>query len=169
MSVPERRKASDFEKLKAFAARSNGSIAIQSTSGNPPTQYVLRIMCRSVEALDSGTPRFRTSHDVKISLSSSYPLGKPTVTMLTPIFNPHIFTSGAFCLGDFWNPAESLDVFVQRLIAIIVCDPVILDPRSPANGEAMRWVQANRQQLPFDTVTIAQQVAPTSRIVWVDS
>lgn len=169
MSVQELRKASDFEKLKALAARSNGTIAIQSTSGNPPTQYVLRIMCRSIETLDSGTPRFRNSHDVKISLSSSYPLGKPMVTMQTPIFNPHIFTSGAFCLGDVWNPAESLDVFVQRLIAIIVCDPVILDPRSPANGEAMRWVQANRHQLPFDTMTMAQQPAPGSRIVWIDS
>jgi ubiquitin-protein ligase len=169
MSVQQLRKAADFDKLKAFAARSNGAVTILSTTGNPPTQYVVRINCRSLEAVRSGSPAFRNAHELKINLSANYPLGKPTVTMVTPIFNPHIFSSGSFCLGDSWNPAESLDVFIQRLIAIIVCDPVILDPRSPANTDAMKWVQANRQQLPFDSVTIAQQAAPASRIVWTDS
>lgn len=169
MSVEGRRKSSDFEKLKAFAARSNGAVVIQSTTGSPPNQYVLRITCRSLESIDSGTPRFRDSHHVRISLPSSYPLGKPTATMLTPICNPHVFSSGAFCLGSVWNPAESLDVFIQRLIAIIVCDPIILDPHSAANTEAMHWVLAHQSQLPFDTVTTAPQTATPQRIVWVDS
>ncbi|HET7093166.1 MAG TPA: ubiquitin-conjugating enzyme E2 [Thermomicrobiales bacterium] len=151
MSVVAARRAADSERLRAFAAAHPAALQILQTEGNPPHRYLLRFVCRGVESLPGGRPRLRATHDVQIVLPTAYPIARPTATVLTPVCNPHIFESGTVCLGDAaWSPAESLDLFVQRLRSILVWDPLILDPGSPANWTAMRWAEAHRRDLPLD-------------------
>jgi hypothetical protein len=151
MSVGAVRRAADFARLRDFAAAHPDALHILQTEGDPPQRYLLRFVCRGMESLTGGRPRFRTTHDVQIVLPAAYPIARPTATTLTPVCNPHIFESGAVCLGDAaWSPAESLDLFVRRLRSILVWDPLILDPGSPANWTAMRWAEAHKRDLPLD-------------------
>jgi ubiquitin-protein ligase len=121
-----------------------------------------------MESLSGGAPRYRTTHDVLVVLPAAYPIGRPTATVLTPICNPHVFDSGVVCLGGAaWSPAESLDLFVRRLRSILVWDPLILDPGSPANWTAMRWAEGRRDQLPLDEPSFGGETpAAPAPIVW---
>ncbi|HEU0113864.1 MAG TPA: hypothetical protein VFQ80_04280 [Thermomicrobiales bacterium] len=167
MSVGATRRAADFERLRDFAAAHPAALQILQMEGQPPQRYLLRFVCRGMESLPGGRARYRTTHDVQIVLPAAYPIARPTATVLSPICNPHVFESGAVCLGDAWNPAESLDVFVRRLRSILVWDPLVLDPGSPANWTAMRWAEAHRRDLPLDEPSFGGAApAPPPPIVW---
>jgi ubiquitin-protein ligase len=76
--------------------------------------------------------------------------------MLTPIFHPHVFPSLKICMGRKWTPAEYLDDFVGRIGQILCFNPDYVDQSSPANREALDWVNKNRHVIPTDRLEIAE-------------
>lgn len=157
----------DFQKVNQAVADSGGTLRLVRASGSPPTRYVIEYHCPSLTQGPGGALTTRAVHQVEISLGAEYPLpgGRPSARLLTPVFNPHVFSSGAICLGE-WKPTETLDVLVLRIGALLQLDPKVLNPRSPANHEAMNWALQNRRRLPLGTVTFKAGGQPEKRIEW---
>ncbi len=87
------------------------------------------------------------NHMVEISLPLSYPRLPPQCRMLTPVFHPNI-APHAICIGDHWSAGEPLWSMVARIGEMIAYQSY--NTKSPLNGEAARWVEANQDRLPLD-------------------
>jgi ubiquitin-protein ligase len=162
----ERRLLSDFEKVKNLVSESGGTLKLIKTTGNPPTSYTVEYHCPGIDINSSDQVFLRNLHQAEFNLGLNYPFEKPTARMLTPIFNPHVFSSGAICLGSVWSPTETLDNLILRIGALIQLDPKVLDEKSPANVTANLWVQKNRQKLPLGTIGFKVAKTPPNRIQW---
>lgn len=167
MSHPlARRLQADYDKIKKLVAESGGTLILIKTNGSPPNQYQIEYHCPGLEKDAAGNVVVRQQHIVEIKLSSNYPFSQPNARVLTPVFNPHVFPSNsAICLGMGWNPGETLDTLVLRIGALLQLDPKVLDPKSPANGEANQWVRANPSRIPLGRVSFKGS-SSTSRVQW---
>jgi len=153
---------SDRERLDALAAKSAGVITIESTTGNPPAEYLLTLRCRGLERVTATGPRYRDEHRVRIVLGRDYPLDAPTVEFLTPISHPHVWAvHNKVCLGS-WSVAEFLDLLVIRLFRVIQYHEDVLDPTSVANGEAQEWLDEGEIDIPLGNV-IPGEARPSSQ------
>jgi ubiquitin-protein ligase len=161
----ESRLLSDYKKVKKLAAESGGSLTLVSAAGSPPLSYVIEYHCPGL-VKEAGKVNLSHRHQVLIQLGANYPFEKPTARMLTPIFNPHVFTSNAICLGGVWSPVETLASLILRIGALLQLDPRVLDFRSPANFEANLWVQNNRHRLPLGNVTFVTPEPDRGRLAW---
>ena len=169
-SPRERRLRSDYEKVKRLVRDSGGSLRLVDVYGNPPRRYVIEYHCNGLVKKKDGRMMLRLRHQVDIGLDSDYPMSKPAARMLTPIFNPHIYTSNDICLGVVWSPSETLDTLILRIGALIQLDPQVLNAGSPANVYANDWVAKNRHKIPLGTVSFkAAEVGAQSedkRVNW---
>jgi ubiquitin-protein ligase len=167
VDVATTRRTTDLQRLRALEQRNPDGFKILETTGSPPNRYLVRLTCRSIESVSRNTPRYRTAHDLEITLPAGYPLAWPSVQVTTPIWNPHIFAGGQICLGGHaWNPTEFLDVFMLRLFSILTWDPLIINERSPANSIAMNWYCAHRGDFPLDRTSLRTGEVPKPRISW---
>lgn len=162
----DRRLQSDHEKVKKLVAESGGTLKLVRTAGIPPTTYIIEYHCPGLMKNQQGQVVAQDQHRVEISLGSSYPFEKPVARLLTPAFNPHIYTSGGICLGGEWSAAETLDALILRIGALLQLDPKVLNPRSPANSEANQWVQQNKSKIPLGQVSFKAGVAAPKRVQW---
>lgn len=153
MSVRDKRLKNDFQALSDLVNNSAGSLAIISTIGNPPYEYVIEYRCLGIEKLQGDEPVFRNSHQVNISLGNNYPKQQPSAKFLTPIFHPNVYLDLKVCLGFKWTMAETLTELVRRIGKIIQYSPDVLNLNSPANGKAKRWAASNMHRFPVDTQT----------------
>jgi ubiquitin-protein ligase len=166
-SPRDNRLNADYQKVRKAVEESGGTLKLVRATGNPPTRYVIEYHCPGLARDDSGQIITRHTHQVEIALGANYPLpgNSPRSRLLTPAFNPHIFTNQDICLGD-WSPTETLDVLVLRLGALLQWDPRVIKPTSPANGEAMNWYRAHKSQFPLGKVTFKASDSAESRIAW---
>ncbi|MDB9322751.1 ubiquitin-conjugating enzyme E2 [Nodularia spumigena CS-591/04] len=168
MGIREKRLENDFKELTAFVNSSCGKLAIISTQGQPPHQYVIEYRCRGIEKLQGTEPVFRTTHRVEINIGSNYPKEKPDAKFLTPIFHPNVYSSLRVCLGTYWTMAETLLELVLRIGKIIQYSDDVLNLKSPANSEAKNWATNNLRRFPVDKQTFKSSQKPTSTIVCND-
>lgn len=161
-----RRLQADFEKVSKLISESGGTLSLIKTENNPPTKYVIEYKCPSLYRASDGQLLIRDQHKVEITLGLNYPIERPSARMLTPVFNPHVFLNNSICLGAVWSPAETLDVLVLRIGALLQLDPRVLDARSPANIDANLWVQRNRSKIPLGNETFRAAQPSRPRIEW---
>lgn len=169
MNPAQVRLLADRDRLRALAAAHPDAIRVVQAVGDPPTGYDIELRCRGAEAPGATGPVLRAGHLVRVRLPAGYPIKRPTVQVLTPVWNPHVFSNGMVCLGSEWSPGQPLDLFVRRIWRIIVWDPAVIDPGSPADGAAMDWYEAHPTAVPFDRVDpVGAQApdAPKPRIAW---
>lgn len=144
----------DYEKLSKLAARSP-FVTIQKTEGDPPSEYVLRLTCKGIVALDRKMqPIYSESHDLRVRLHLEYPRRKPVFTLLTPIFHPNVMDgSGTVCIGNEgdhgYAPSMGLDDIVIRIIEMIRYENY--STQSVYNSDAAKWASRNQHLLPVDT------------------
>ena len=168
-NVRNARLRSDHDRLQALVKGSEGSITIDSQKGTPPQTYVLSYKCKGIERLNGDKPVYRNLHRVQIQFGASYPAQQPTVTMLTPIFHPHVFTHNAVCLGRRWTPSEYLDNLVLRIGSIIQYEPQYIDFASPANSTAASWARSHMNMFPIDRCTFkGSQSSNEGGIQWTN-
>ena len=148
-SPREKRLQTDLQKVQRLAAGSGGALVLAGFRGKPPTAYILEFHCPSLVKEPGGQVLVRHSHRVEIVLGPDYPMTKPTARMLTPVFNPHVFSTQQICLGGAWTPLETLDVLILRIGAILQMDPKVINYSSLANSEAGTWARRNRDSLPL--------------------
>jgi LSD1 subclass zinc finger protein len=144
-SVRLRRLQADYEKLRAFLAQQPRIRLIQA-QGTPPERYQLEFQIKGLREVDEQLQTV-ANHLVEISLPLSYPRLPPQCRMLTPVFHPNI-APHAICIGDHWSAGEPLWSMVARIGEMIAYQSY--NTKSPLNGEAARWVEANQHQLPLD-------------------
>ena len=156
MGVMIRRRHADVERLQALARANPGRIEVLNVEGDPPATVRFRLALRSVVELPAGgEPLIGQRHTLRVQFGQRYPLEAPLVYLESPIANPHIFpTTRRICIGVAWTPSETLDLFVQRVWAILAWDPQVIDPNSPANMGALDWSQKNATRLPFETARL---------------
>ncbi len=160
-SVREQRLETDYRRLQALVAKSQGSITIEFAEGSPPDRYIINLRGRGVEKLDANErPVLRSEHRVRIYMPPRYPLDRVRVKMLTPIFHPHVWPTSEVCIGSDLLPGETLDILVKRLLALVKFDPRYFDFQSVAHQKAATWAQKNLTIFPFDEVEEPFKPAP---------
>ncbi|TWU04167.1 Ubiquitin-conjugating enzyme [Symmachiella macrocystis] len=158
-NVRLRRLQSDYEKLGSFIKQHPRLTLIQA-DGDPPERYQLEYRIRSIRQVDDDVEWIK-NHTVEILLPRNYPRVPPQCRMLTPIFHPNI-APHAICVGDHWSAGEPLWSIVARIGEIIAYQSY--NTKSPLNGEAARWVDENKVQLPLDPVSmLPEEKASRSR------
>jgi hypothetical protein len=151
----------DIERLRALAATSGGRIGIVTlpVAGRP--RFVLDLGYATVGSHRYPTER-QPSSRVVIDLAPRHPFQPPVTTVLTPIFHPHVFSSGIVCIGSKWLPSEGMDLFVHRVVRLLAFDPLLMNPHSIADGAANAWYQAalrrNPEAFPTDAAALALTV-----------
>lgn len=159
-NVRLRRLTSDYEKLQKYS-RLHPRIKLLQVDGDPPEQYQLGYRIRSLRMVNGELESIK-DHIVEISLPRNYPRTPPQCRMLTPVFHPNI-APHAICVGDHWSAGESLQSIVTRIGEMLSYQSY--NVKSPLNGEAARWVDENRDQLPLDRVSLlVDEQAATSNL-----
>jgi hypothetical protein len=159
--MSDSRRDVDIERLRALAAASGGRIGIVTlpVAGRP--RFVLDLGYATVGSQRYPAER-RPSSRVAIDLAPRHPFQPPVTTVLTPIFHPHVFSSGIVCIGSKWLPSEGMDLFVHRVVRLLAFDPLLMNPYSIADGAANAWYQAalrrHPEAFPTDVAALALAV-----------
>ena len=150
----------DIERLRALAATSGGRIGIVTlpVAGRP--RFVLDLGYATVGSHRYPAER-QPSSRVAIDLAPRHPFLPPVTTVLTPIFHPHVFSSGVVCIGSKWLPSEGMDLFVHRVVRLLAFDPLLMNPYSIADGAANAWYQSAVRRHPEAFPTDAAALALT--------
>lgn len=148
-TVRLRRLTADHAKLQDYVRR-HPRVRLIQCEGDPPEQYQLEYIVESLRQVN-GELQVVKNHLVEISLPRNYPRTPPQCRMLSSVFHPNI-APHAICVGDHWSAGESLQAIVTRIGEMLAFQSY--NVKSPLNGEAARWVEENREQLPLDQVSM---------------
>ena len=147
------RRKSDYLRLKELCAQSDGRIAITSVTGTPPTSYVVEFTGKMLGPTAAGPHGVRRTARFSITLPPNYPDpgADPVVMSIGPIWHPHFFKSGRFCVPKVEGEVPPfLDTFVTLIWQALVLDPRV-NSGSAANDGAKSWQTVNAMRLPLDT------------------
>jgi len=159
--MSDSRREVDIDRVRALAAASGGRIGIVTlpVAGRP--RFVLDLGYATVGSHRYPVERQPMSR-VAIDLAPRHPFQPPVTTVLTPIFHPHVFSSGIVCIGSKWLPSEGMDLFVHRVVRLLAFDPLLMNPYSIADGAANAWYQAalrrHPEAFPTDVAALALTV-----------
>ncbi|NDB22104.1 MAG: hypothetical protein EB020_14680, partial [Proteobacteria bacterium] len=120
MMTPARieRLKNDHLRLQELCAQSGGRIAIKSVTGTPPTTYVVEFTGKMLGATATGPHGVRRTASFRITLPQNYPDpgADPVVMSIGPIWHPHFFGSGRFCVAKVEGEVlPFLDTFVTLI------------------------------------------------------
>ena len=154
------RREIDVERVRALAAASAGRIGVVTLPIPGRPRFVLDLGYAT-----AGSPAYprerQAASRITIELAPRHPFQPPLTTVLTPIFHPHVFSSGVVCIGARWLPGEGMDLFVRRVVRLLAFDPVLMNPNSIANAAANIWyrsaLQRHPQAFPTDSAALAWQ------------
>lgn len=144
-----RRLAADHQKLTTYLDR-HPRLSLVSADGDPPERYVIEYRIRSLRQVGEEL-REVSKHQVEILLPRDYPRMAPQCRMLTPVFHPNI-APHAICVGDHWSAGEPIWGLVTRIGEMLAWQSY--NVKSPLNGEAARWAEQHRDELPLDPVSL---------------
>lgn len=164
------RREQDVQKLHQLSSDYNNIIEIIQVSAN---LSVLRLKLNVPTSKNKEYPSvIQPSTEIQIDLPARYPLEEPKAKVLTPIWNPNIFANGTICLGTKWLPTQGLDLLVERILKLIIYDPLIVNENSPANAGAKSWYLEARGRHPsaFPTTNIQtlKKAHPSSKMTWTN-
>ncbi|HBH53739.1 MAG TPA: hypothetical protein DDY91_17775 [Planctomycetaceae bacterium] len=152
-----RRLAADHQKLREYTDR-HPRLELLAADGDPPERYVIEYKIRSLRQVGEEL-REVSRHQVEIVLPRDYPRMAPQCRMLTPVFHPNI-APHAICVGDHWSAGEPIWGLVARIGEMLAWQSY--NVKSPLNGEAARWAEQNRDDLPLDPVSLLVDLAPSA-------
>jgi hypothetical protein len=159
------RHETDIERVRALARASDGRIGVLALPMAGRPRFALELGYAT--AGSSAYPRERqASSRVTIDLAPRHPFQPPLTTVLTPIFHPHVFTSGVVCIGARWLPGEGMDHFVQRLVRLLCFDPLLMNPHSIANPAAQAWYVQSLARHPW---AFPSDLAAVAAVAGVDA
>jgi ubiquitin-protein ligase len=91
---------------------------------------------------------------IEIQLPLRYPFAAPTAKMLSPLWHPNVFANGNICLGSRWQATEGLDLFVTRIVKLLIYDSLLVNLQSMAHADAGRWYLQALKQHPTSFPTV---------------
>jgi ubiquitin-protein ligase len=144
MNAIIKRRENDLKKLRELEKKYK-FLKIKKIEGNPISEITLELNLN----LPISSKKNHDSFELKIKLPSNYPLTRPSFSINPVVFNPHVFESGNFCMGDKWMPSNTLDLEVLRVIKILLFYPEFINTHSPANSSALSWFKKNIKNFPL--------------------
>lgn len=154
MSGLASRRQADFDRVRALAAGSDGQLAILEGS----TSSRLRLRVTRPTAGNARYPAEKLQRfDLVVDLPARYPFEPPTSRLEGDrVFHPNVFDSGVVCVGSKWQPGEGLDLYVTRVVRLLLFDGMLVNLSSVANGPAGHWYARARREHPaaFPSATI---------------
>lgn len=151
MALGSQQLADDYGQLKELLEL-YPNISIIKTVGQPPDHYEIEYRLKGYVKDTDNAVTIDATHSVRISLPFGYPHFAPIAKPLTPNFHPD-FDPAAIRIADQWQKNPSLPDLVLYIGEMICGNVYNLD--DPFNQEAAEWYQANRQNLPLDSLGIA--------------
>ncbi len=145
----------DFEEVQS-TLELYPCIDIIKVDGDPPESYEIEYQLKGYVRDTDGSIRQGSQHRVKISLPFGYPHFPPTVKPLTSIFHPDI-DPDAVRIADYWQSTPSLSELILHVGEMICCN--IYNLEEPFNQEAADWFAAHLDQLPLDSLQVADITA----------
>lgn len=140
-----KRLVADHLAVERLAAE-HPRVTLERATGSPPDRYQIRLSVRSLRE-KGGLVTACDDHLLEVRLPLGYPRDAPLCRMLTPVFHPNI-APHVVCVGDHWTAGESLAALIQRVGEMLAYQSYNI--KSPLNGEAARWVEANADKVPTD-------------------
>lgn len=168
MTPSQERRNEDLRRLRAMEAQSPGRIRIVKVHGNP-MQRVDLVMTVPTAADHSFPQRRIPEVSLRIDLPVDYPYKAPVCTIISQVFNVNVFPNGRVCMGSKWMPSHQLTLTIARLWRILSLDPEVINPNSPANGDAIPWWQGllqNHHHLLPTASRLATEEAPKPKLGW---
>jgi ubiquitin-protein ligase len=167
MSYFDERIEQDILKLKKLEQITNGKVSIKKITGNPKNHIEIGLNFKTILSKEDLFPKNYTGI-VHIDLLSKYPFNNPPKATFVPlIFHPNVYSNGVVCLGPIWRPTEFLDLLVKRLVQIMIFDPLLTNPNSPANIDAANWyrnvIRTRSNLFPTENLTnvfVEKQIKP---------
>lgn len=141
MNPRQKRRITDYEDMVKLREQSDGMFDFQVDKNYQ--HYVVTIS--KIETLVGTTEKKaikQSRHVFTIDLSPEYPLKQPDVKFEKPVFHPNWYTSGRVCYGHQWAPGDKLSELVIDTVKMMLFE--IIDPESPANGDANGWYRRNK-------------------------
>jgi tetratricopeptide (TPR) repeat protein len=151
MAMGSQQLADDYGQLKDLLEL-YPNISIIKTDGQPPDHYEIEYRLKGYVKDPDNAVTIEETHRVRISLPFGYPHFAPIAKPLTANFHPD-FDPAAIRIADQWQINPSLPDLVLYIGEMISGNVYNLD--DPFNQEAAEWYQANRQNLPLDSLAIA--------------
>ena len=143
MVLSKERIDSDLSKIRELSQNSSGKVKLVSFKNS---KVIIELLFKTIENKDG---KLTQNSKIEMALPSNYPFTGPKVTFTTKIFHPNVYTSGLVCLGPKdWVISEPLSMLVERIINIIIYDPKMVNPNSPANVDAANWYSNNLNKNP---------------------
>lgn len=161
--LADRRRA-DLDRLRRLAEGSDGQLVV--LDGSDAGRLHLRVNRPTAGGPDY-PQRALSSFDLAIDLPARYPFEPPTARLTgARLFHPNVFESGVVCVGSRWRPGEGLDLYVIRLVRLLLFDPMLVNLKSVAHSAAGHWYARARRQHPqaFPSATLDWRPVP-ERIV----
>jgi len=150
MSVRLRRLYAEYERLKVLFA-DHDRIRIVETAGDPPDRYVVEYRVKGLTETKEGVQE-SDLHRVQITLGQNYPNEMASCMVVgKPVFHPNI-DHLAVCTADVSSASRTVDqtiVFIGELITFQA-----YNLKSPRNGDAKKWTEANLHRLPLERVNL---------------
>jgi ubiquitin-protein ligase len=146
MNLRVRRLEADWAAVQSVLC-DHPKIRLVGTAGTPPQRYHIEYNLKGLEQKADGSIVVRDKHLVEITLLRSYPCLPPFCRMLSPVYHPNI-APHAICIGDHWAAGESLVQIIIQIGEMIAFQRYNI--KSPLNGQAAKWVEANMTSLPTD-------------------
>lgn len=116
----------------------------------PPRQYIVDYHVTTMVKDPSGHLVKQDKTTVTITMPSA-PNATPKASVIkgqVP-YNPNIYSSGDFCLGNLWAREPHLWKLVINIGRVLAFDPARVDPNSPANPlAAADWKQKQSRRNP---------------------
>lgn len=137
----------DMERVRELARAHPGRIELVSLPAGA-SQVLLADLRYPTARSRSYPAEIETRIRLRVMLPSRYPFLPPVASIETPVYHPNVFPSGLVCLGTKWLPSEGLDLFLKRVIRLLIFDPLLVNVASPANREAASWYQSARRRHP---------------------
>jgi Ubiquitin-conjugating enzyme len=152
-SVSQLRRTQDQQLLLNLIARSEGGLKPKGQLNTQSERVTLELSLPTVASIQFPSD-VQTSCTIEVQLPLRYPFTPPSAKVLSPQWHPNVWPNGNICLGTRWQATEGLDLFVARLVKLLIYDPLLVNLQSMANSDAGHWYKQTLKNHPsaFPTV-----------------
>lgn len=115
------------------------------------TQYIITYNNPTMVQGPRGAIKTQAKTTVQIDINSDcFPTGAPTARIIegqVP-FHPNWYTSGNVCNGNIWHTNMWIWEYAIKIGRVLAFDPVVTNPGSPANGNAVPYWNSHVRSFP---------------------
>ncbi len=147
------RRTQDHQLLLNLIKRSEGGLKTKGKLDTQADRITLELTLPTVANIHYPSD-VQASCTIEIQLPLRYPFAPPSAKVLSPQWHPNVWPNGNICLGTRWQATEGLDLFVARIVKLLIYDPLLVNLQSMAHSDAGRWYSQTLKNHPSAFPTI---------------